>query len=130
MELHTRTRLYRKNVLVGHLHKGLFLLCFEDTMNNNMYGLGVDTSDDNSKDHRLEPTKTFHDNTYMTVPLVGLVDSATPYEAKIKHESIANNSHLRVEDNLSKIFEVHKRPALVTDSVSEKNDNSQVGQHW
>ena len=29
-----------------------------------------------------------------------------------------------------KKVEVLKQPALVTDSVSEKNDNSQVGQHW
>ena len=49
------------------------------------------------------------------MPLVGLVDSATPYEAKIIGESNANDSHLRVEDNLSKRFEVHKRLALVKD---------------
>ena len=38
----------------------------------------------------------------MAVPLVGPVDSATPYEANIKHELNANDSHLRVEDSLSK----------------------------
>ena len=63
----------------------------------------------------------------MAVPTVSLVDSATPYEANIKHELNANDSHLRVEDNLSKGFEVDKRPALVTDSVSEKNDSSKYG---
>ena len=44
----------------------------------------------------------------MAVPLVGPVDSATPYEANIKHELNANDSHLRVEDNFSKRFEVLK----------------------
>ena len=63
------------------------------------------------------------------MPLVGLVDSVTPYEAKIIGESNANDSHLRVEDNLSKRFEVHKWLALVKDWVSEKKNNSQLGQH-
>ena len=65
----------------------------------------------------------------MAVPIVSPVDSATPYEANIKHESNANESYLRVEDNLSTRFEVVKQPALVTDSVSEKNSNSKFGHH-
>ena len=63
----------------------------------------------------------------MAVPIVSPVDSATPYEANIQLEFNAKDSHLRVEDNLSKRFEVDKRPALVTDSVSEKNDSSKFG---
>ena len=71
----------------------------------------------------------------MAVPRVGPVDSAIPYEANVMHESKVNDSHLRVEDNLSQRFEVDKRPASVTDfsltalSVSENNDNSKVGKH-
>ena len=68
-----------------------------------------------------------HDNTYMEVLTVSPVDSVTLYEANKQLEFNANNSHLRVEDNSSKRFEVDKRPALVTDSVSEKNDSSKFG---
>ena len=60
----------------------------------------------------------------MAVPRVGPVYSVIPYEANVMHESKVNDSHLRVEDNLSQRFEVDKQPALVTDSVSEKNDSS------
>ena len=66
----------------------------------------------------------------MAVPIVRPVDSATPCEANIKHKLNAKDSHLRVEDNLSKRFEVNKRPALVTDSVSEKNESSKFGQSF
>ena len=65
----------------------------------------------------------------MAVPTVGPVDCATPYKVDLKHEFDTKDSHLRVEDNLSKRFEVDKRPALVTDSVSEKNDSSKYGKH-
>ena len=65
----------------------------------------------------------------MAVPLVGPVDSVIHYEANKMHESNANDSHLRVEDSLSKRFEVDKWPASVTDSVSENNDNSKFGKH-
>ena len=60
----------------------------------------------------------------MAVPIVSPVDSATPYEVNLKHEFNANNSHLRVEDNSSKRFEVNKRSALAADLVSEKNESS------
>ena len=62
-----------------------------------------------------------YDDTYMAVPTVSPVDCATPYEAILKHEFDAKDSYLRLEDNLSKRFEVNKRSALVADLVSEKN---------
>ena len=65
----------------------------------------------------------------MAVPRVGPVDSAIPYEANVMHESKVNDSHLMVEDNLSQIFEVDKRPALVTDLVSENNESSKLDNH-
>ena len=65
-----------------------------------------------------------HDDTYMVVPIVSPVDSATPYEANIQLEFNAKDSHLRVEDNSSKRFEVNKQSALVADLVSEKNESS------
>ena len=49
-----------------------------------------------------------HNDTYMAVPTVSPVDSATPYKAIVKHEFNAKDSHLRVEDNSSKRFEVDK----------------------
>ena len=70
--------------------------------------LQIDTLGDHSKEHSIKLTKTFQDNSKVAVPLVGLVVSATPCEAKINGESNANSSHLRVEDKLSKRFEVHK----------------------
>ena len=63
----------------------------------------------------------------MAVPIVSPVDSVTPYESNLKLEFNVKDSHLRVEDNLLTRFEVDKRPALVTDSVSEKNNSSKFG---
>ena len=65
-----------------------------------------------------------HNNTYMAMPTVSPVDCATPYEANNQLKFDVNNSHLRVEDNLSKRFAVNKRSALVADLVSEKNKSS------
>ena len=65
-----------------------------------------------------------HDDTYVAVPTVSPVDCATPYEANNQLKFDANNSHLRVEDNLSKRFAVNKQSALVADLVSEKNKSS------
>ena len=37
-----------------------------------------------------------HDDTYMAVPTVSPVDSATPYKAFVKHEFNAKDSHLHL----------------------------------
>ena len=58
-----------------------------------------------------------HDNTYMAVPTVSPVDCATPYKQTLKHEFDAKNSYLRLEDNLSKSFQLCKRLTLVQDLV-------------
>ena len=65
-----------------------------------------------------------HNDTYMAVPTVSPVDCATPYKASLKLEFDAKDSYLRVEDNLSKRFEVNKQSALLADLVSEKNKSS------